>query len=386
MERRPNPAPDPIALRGHASDVQCAVFANATRPFVLETGDADGVVIAWDVSTRREIRRTRAHGAAAGVLTMVNVGKEGDGDDDFGRLRLTQGRDGTMKLWERGGRRERQSVTDKRDAESTKTRNAADDDDDDADDDDGDVELTDAAVRTGVHSFCRSASDGFGRIAYAGTAAGTIVVAKARTRDGVCTAPAIGNEDDELDPKVGMVMCVAFVGRNHALAGYEDGTVILWALDEETRVASVAWRRRAHEETALCVDVDTDARGAVTGGADGVIVRYDINVETSPVEVSIVRKHGPYASVVSASSKQPGVNALAIRSDGKIVACGCWDGKIRIFEYKVKSKGRLLAVLKYHESSVTDVAFAPDGSFLVSTARDGVAALWNVFPPNGLRQ
>jgi len=364
MERhRPNPAPDPIALRGHASDVQCAVFtAKDARPFVLETGDADGIVIAWDVSTRRVIRKTRAHGAAAGVLTMVNVGKgddEDDEDDDtVGRLRLTQGRDGTMKLWRRGCGR--QSVTDS-----------------------ADVEVPDAAVRTGVHSFCRSASDGFGRIAYAGTAAGTIVIAKARTREVVCVAPAVGTEDDERDPKVGMVMCVRFVGRTHALAGYEDGTVILWALDAVTRVASVAWRCRAHEETALCVDVDADARGAVTGGADGVIVRYDINVETSPVEVSIVRKHGPYASVVSASSKQPGVNALAIRSDGKIVACGCWDGKIRVFEYKLKSKGRLLAVLKYHESSVTDVVFAPDGSFLVSTARDGVAALWNVFPPSG---
>lgn len=360
-QRRPNPPPDPIALRGHASDVQCAAFANDARPFVLETGDADGIVIAWDVSTRRVIRKTRAHGAAAGVLTMVNVGKDDDDDDDdnVGRLRLTQGRDGTMKLWERS--RGRQSVTDSADV---------------------DVEVPDAAVRTGVHSFCRSASDGFGRIAYAGTAAGTIVIAKARTREVVCVAPAVGTEDDERDPKVGMVMCVGFVGRTHALAGYEDGTVILWALDAETRVASVAWRRRAHEETALCVDVDADARGAVTGGADGVIVRYDINVETSPVEVAIVRKHGPYASVVSASSKQPGVNALAIRSDGKIVACGCWDGKIRVFEYKVKSKGRLLAVLKYHESSVTDVVFAPDGSFLVSTARDGVAALWNVFPPN----
>ena len=132
-------------------------------------------------------------------------------------------------------------------------------------------------------------------------------------------------------------------------------------------------------------DVDAEGVGAVTGGADGVLVRYVINIdarEPSKATVDVVRTHGPYSSVTSASSRQPGASACAIRGDGKIVACGCWDGKIRVFEYKVKSRGRLLAVLKYHDATVTDVLFAPDGSFLASAARDGAVALWNVFPPS----
>jgi WD40 repeat protein len=186
------------------------------------------------------------------------------------------------------------------------------------------------------------------------------------------------NEDEK---KVGMVMCVAFIGTTHLMAGYEDGTVIMWQLDFDSGHAREAWRGRTHGETVLCAEVDATGRGAVSGGADGVLIQYEVDVTCDPVCVKVVRKHGPYAQVVSASSAQPGVNAASIRRDGKIVACGCWDGKIRVFEYKVKSKGRLLAVLKYHEASVTDVVFAPDNSCLVSTSRDGTVALWNIFSP-----
>ena len=68
-------------------------------------------------------------------------------------------------------------------------------------------------------------------------------------------------------------------------------------------------------------------------------------------------------TIPTAIAAHVNANANAAFNAGEIVACGYWDGKIRIFEYKVKFKGRLLAVLKYHDSSVTDVAFAPDESF-----------------------
>jgi WD40 repeat protein len=142
------------------------------------------------------------------------------------------------------------------------------------------------------------------------------------------------------------------------------------------------WRARAHAETVLCASADASGTGAMSGGADGAAVRYafDVDDDTHGVAVRIVRTHAPYANVVSSAMKQPGVSAVAIRADDKIVACGCWDGKVRVFEYKAKSKGRLLAVLKYHEDVVTDVAFAPDGSVLVSAARDGLVCLWPIFP------
>ena len=56
-----------------------------------------------------------------------------------------------------------------------------------------------------------------------------------------------------------------------------------------------------------------------------------------------------------------------------------WDARIRVYEYK-GSKGRILAVLKYHEMIMTSVRFSPDGKFLASASRDGSVALWPIFP------
>jgi hypothetical protein len=40
-----------------------------------------------------------------------------------------------------------------------------------------------------------------------------------------------------------------------------------------------------------------------------------------------------------------GIAAVAIRDDRKIFAAGCWDGRVRVFEYGRKSAGRLVASL-----------------------------------------
>ena len=41
----PNPPPDPVVLRAHATDAQCASFDARHGARALETGDADGVMI-----------------------------------------------------------------------------------------------------------------------------------------------------------------------------------------------------------------------------------------------------------------------------------------------------------------------------------------------------
>lgn len=354
-----NPPPEPIVLRAHRSDAQCASFDASG---VLYTGDADGEVVRWDVERRRVVHRARAHGPTSGVLAMAHFNfvsrassraGDGSGDDDV-PTRCTQGRDGSVKYWRRAG---------------------------DASDDRG-VEIASRTIRGGVFGFCRLVSDGDELIARATCARGSVVVERAETGRAACALPALGKEDDESDPRAGVAMCISFIRSEHVVVGYEDGTIAIWALDFESGRGEVKWRRRTHKESALCADVDALGEGFVTGGADGTLVRYAVDVNVVPLMCEVVRAHGPYAEVITSSSKQPGVSACAIRGDGKIVASGCWDGKIRVYEYKRKSKGRVLAVLKYHAATVTDVLFAPDDSYLVSTARDGAVALWPIFPPS----
>ena len=237
------------------------------------------------------------------------------------------------------------------------------------------------------------------------------------------------------------------------------------------------WRSREHGEAALCLAVDVKGRGAISGGADGRVVQYSIAVsETSAVSepppppppppsssqttidatnttppcvpvradikvnVTRVRAHGPYAPAAAAGGggtgwnqpKQAGVADVAIRHDRKIFAAACWDGRVRVYEYKGKNKGRPLASLAYHSDVVTSIAFdcrfflgdfngtssidisdsdsnrrggggggggkivgtggrggggggGYGGYLLASSSRDGTVALWPIFPPTSAK-
>ena len=230
--------------------------------------------------------------------------------------------------------------------------------------------------------------------------------------------------------KLGTVMALCFVPpsapeeRPLLLAGYEEGSVVLWDPSPNPSSASVEaseaavpavplWRSREHGEATLCLAADVTGKGALSGGADGRVVQYAIarrrqtdrsdddtdaaaaaaeGVTTQQVTVIRVRTHGPYVPTipvhggdgggVGRQARQAGVSDVAIRVDRKICAAACWDGRVRVYEYKGK-KGRVLASLAYHGDVVTSVAFSPmvEGGLLVSGSRDGTLALWPVFPP-----
>jgi WD40 repeat protein len=71
------------------------------------------------------------------------------------------------------------------------------------------------------------------------------------------------------------------------------------------------------------------------------------------------------------------ISSLAISSDGTRLAAGNSQGTIQLLEV---SSGRLLVTLSGHVGSVDSVAFSPDGSRIVTTARDALR-IWE--PNNG---
>ena len=72
----------------------------------------------------------------------------------------------------------------------------------------------------------------------------------------------------------------------------------------------------------------------------------------------------------------PGVAAVALRGDSRILAAAGWDKKVRVF-HNIKRKP--LAVLQYHKAAVNDVLFDPRTQALASASKDGSIALWHVF-------
>lgn len=70
-----------------------------------------------------------------------------------------------------------------------------------------------------------------------------------------------------------------------------------------------------------------------------------------------------------------GVTCVALSPDSRLVATGCEDSGVRIWDI---SSGQMVHMLVGHESPITGVAFSPDGSMIVACAFDADALLWNV--------
>ena len=69
------------------------------------------------------------------------------------------------------------------------------------------------------------------------------------------------------------------------------------------------------------------------------------------------------------------VNSVSFSPDGAILASGCRDHKIRLWDGK---SGGLITILGGHTGGVSSVSFSADGGTLVSGARDGTVKIWDV--------
>ena len=83
------------------------------------------------------------------------------------------------------------------------------------------------------------------------------------------------------------------------------------------------------------------------------------------VILSATAKYGLYA----------GVYSVSISPDMKLVAGGCRDKVVRIWDVE---KRQIVHVLEGHTDAVRSVAFTCDGKGLVSGSRDKTVKIWDV--------
>jgi WD40 repeat protein len=65
----------------------------------------------------------------------------------------------------------------------------------------------------------------------------------------------------------------------------------------------------------------------------------------------------------------------AFSPDGKLIACGCADGTVKVWN---ATTGEESLTLKGHSSAVVSVAFSPDGKRIASASVDQTVKLWDV--------
>lgn len=132
-------------------------------------------------------------------------------------------------------------------------------------------------------------------------------------------------------------------------ASLGDGTVQLVSPDHKVRAV------RAHEGAALCLALDIDGQGFVTGGDDGRLVR------TSP--------DGVAAELLSAPGRQLDVVAVSRPAKTRAVAIG---REVRLLD----ARGAVRARASEHPSTVAGLAFNPKGKRLAVAHYGGVTLWW----------
>ncbi|XP_065055115.1 guanine nucleotide-binding protein subunit beta-like protein 1 isoform X2 [Rhopilema esculentum] len=168
------------------------------------------------------------------------------------------------------------------------------------------------------------------------------------------------------DKKVGMVMQAKLFKEKRrdillALIGYENGSVALWNASSGDILTDL----KVHNDAVMCLDVDSDFSKVAVGSVDNRLVQVALPA-TSGESLKEVR---------SADINSNGISCLKVRPDNKILAAGCWDGKIRLFGWK---KLKPLAVLKYHVETVNCIMFTLHND-MVCGSKDGKISVWHIY-------
>jgi WD40 repeat protein len=162
------------------------------------------------------------------------------------------------------------------------------------------------------------------------------------------------------------VTCVTFLDKGKILAsGSSDKTVKLWDMATGKELATL----EGHEQRIQAIAGTAEGKMLASGDDDGLVKVWDAAAHKE----------------LRALAKQKGaIQALRFSPDGKILASGGggYDKKADKPWSELKlwdpETGKEIASLEGHDTSVTSLAFAPDGKTMASCSADGSVILWDV--------
>lgn len=169
--------------------------------------------------------------------------------------------------------------------------------------------------------------------------------------------------------KLGEVMHIKMFTstNNYAAVIYESGALIIWDIEG----IAITYDELI-SETPMAFDFDCTLMQGICGATDKNIVVFRVD---DSLRITKRRK---------LEITNPGVGSLCVRPDSKILATGCWDGKVRIFSWKTC---KILAALDYHRESILHVSFVhfPLTTWnnckrvLAVAGNDKRISLWNIY-------
>ena len=295
--------PDPtFILRSGPHSVSCVKFVrlrSGKKPTedvgeeVLLSGSQDGFVTVWNMKTKRVKFKLRAAEDDSGVLFADLIRM--DNEDVI----LTHTRNGSMKFWVRSTEETNEWVV-KREG----------------------VVYEYGYCPIAVHQHCSQYY-----LAYPSSNNAEFSVTLIHPDLSVNPLCAGSTE------KWGIVMHLRLFTRGPelcAVAGYESGDIAVWSLTKSPRLLHSL---KVHNDPVMCLDIDSASFQLISGSADQNLLTHRLD------ENFHIQKHMSHESLTS------GFACSCVRGDSRIVVCGGWGGKVRVFAWK---KMKPLAILKFH--------------------------------------
>jgi hypothetical protein len=188
----------------------------------------------------------------------------------------------------------------------------------------------------------------------------------------------------------GMVMAVKLAqhepSRNTlVIAGYEGGFTAVHFLPRSSMaepgaprtsiptIARTIYLSQPHTQPILSLDALPDGTTYFTSAADAVIAAHrvpdlpcqkdldtpditspaasDVQEPSSEGKSALLKAQSPYKTI---GTKHAGQQSLRVRSDGRLLATGGWDSRVRVYSTKTLKE---MAVLKWHKEGVYAVDF-----------------------------
>ncbi|KAK2522908.1 Gnb1l [Columba guinea] len=368
------PPPDPqFVLRGTSAAVHTLHFScGGQEPDVpiLFSGSENGFIHVWNLKTHRVDAALDGHGRKSvycvqtmgGKETLLRLAKQATNSEMVLGF-VSQGRDQRICMWDLA---------------------------------EGRTSVTDSVFTENV-GFCRCSllkvAQGRWLMAMAAKATDEVQVLELPSKTSVCTLKP------EVGAKLGMPMCLKLWqlscgSQPLLLAGYEDGSVVLWNLSTGKALSQLV----CHQEPVMSLDFDSEKAKGISGSSEKVLSIWSLNEQQNLQEEKQVFGHPtvthhlgdsvevydlsvPYHSVYKTHKLvNAGISDITIRPDKKILATAGWDHRMRIFGWK---KLKPLAVLDYHTATVHCVSFSdhknPSERLLAAGSKDQRISIWSIY-------
>lgn len=156
-----------------------------------------------------------------------------------------------------------------------------------------------------------------------------------------------------------------FPDDQHLLSCARDKSILCWDLKAEKRVSAQTQRMGGLNAFAIA---PLDNNKFISVGQEKKITYWDL------------RKANPEAVLESSPyrGETDELNSVAISHSNKYFAVGGQNGVLRLYEF---SSGKFLLDCKAHSNAIMAVSFSTDDRQVISTGKDGLIAIWNIFLP-----